>query len=144
MSRMLHGVLTQSDCASCCTCRYGNLVLAVEVISSTATFGYAILLIKQSRPRPSLGLPLADSDEVLHPDDVMFNLRVLVPCYKEKVGLVRACHVSNCKCCYPALCVEAASGAWHPAWHLASPCVTHPLIRTALQFGRPPAAVHCR
>lgn len=85
--RMLHGVLTQLGCAMWCACRYGNLVLAVEVISSTATFGYAVLLIKQSRPRPSLGLPLADPDEPLHPDDVMFNLRVLVPCYKEKVGL---------------------------------------------------------
>lgn len=66
--------------------RYGNLVLAVEVISSTATIGYAVLLIKQSKPRPSLGLPVADPNEPLHPDDVTFNLRVLIPCYKEKVG----------------------------------------------------------
>jgi hypothetical protein len=66
--------------------RYGNLVLAIEVISSTATIGYAVLLIKQSKPQPSLGLPIADPNQELHPDDVMFNLRVLIPCYKEKVG----------------------------------------------------------
>lgn len=66
--------------------RYGNLVLAVEVISSTATIGYAILLMKQSKPKPSLGLPIADPNQQLHPDDVMFNLRVLIPCYKEKVS----------------------------------------------------------
>jgi hypothetical protein len=71
----------------CVHCRYGNLVLAVEVISSTATIGYAILLIKQSKPKPSLGLPVADPNIPLHPDDVMFNLRVLVPCYKEKVSV---------------------------------------------------------
>jgi hypothetical protein len=86
---VLQKVLTVSNHAfpfsAFCTCRYGNLVLAVEIISSTATFGYAILLIKQSRPRPSLGLPIQDPDEILHPNDVMFNLRVLVPCYKEKV-----------------------------------------------------------
>ncbi len=61
-------------------------MLAVEVISSTATIGYAILLIKQSKAKPSLGLPIADPNEPLHPDDVMFNLRVLIPCYKEQVG----------------------------------------------------------
>lgn len=61
-------------------------MLAVEVISSTATIGYAILLVKQSRPRPSLGLPLADPNEELDPDNLAFNLRVLIPCYKEKVG----------------------------------------------------------
>jgi hypothetical protein len=65
-------------------------VLAVEVISSTATIGYAILLIKQSKPKPSLGLPVADPNIPLHPDDVMFNLRVLVPCYKEKVSATEA------------------------------------------------------
>lgn len=65
-------------------------MLAVEVISSTATIGYAVLLIKQSKPRPSLGLPVADPNEPLHPDDVMFNLRVLIPCYKEKVGGIAA------------------------------------------------------
>jgi hypothetical protein len=74
----------------CVHCRYGNLVLAVEVISSTATIGYAILLIKQSKPKPSLGLPVADPNIPLHPDDVMFNLRVLVPCYKEKVCAAKA------------------------------------------------------
>lgn len=77
--------------------RYGNLVLAVEVISSTATIGYAVLLIKQSKPRPSLGLPVADPNEPLHPDDVTFNLRVLIPCYKEKVGAL--CAFSGCKPC---------------------------------------------
>lgn len=60
-------------------------MLAVEVISSTATIGYSVLLMKQSQPKPSLGLPIADPDVELHPDDVMFHLRVLVPCYKEKV-----------------------------------------------------------
>lgn len=68
---------------------YGNLVLAVEVISSTATIGYAILLIKQSTPKPSLGLPLADPNEELDPDHLLFNLRVLIPCYKEKVDILR-------------------------------------------------------
>lgn len=72
-----------------CVCRYGHLVLAIEVISSTATIGYAVLLIKQSKPQPSLGLPIADPNQELHPDDVMFNLRVLIPCYKEKVGVGR-------------------------------------------------------
>lgn len=72
-----------------CLHRYGNLVLAVEVISSTATIGYAILLIKQSTPKPSLGLPLADPNEELDPDHLLFNLRVLIPCYKENVSTGR-------------------------------------------------------
>jgi len=80
--------LSHSDnCWLCCVHhRYGNLVLAVEVISSTATIGYAILLIKQSTPKPSLGLPLADPNEELDPDHLLFNLRVLIPCYKEKAS----------------------------------------------------------
>jgi hypothetical protein len=62
-------------------------VLAVEITSATATFGYAILLTKQSSPRPSLGLPLAEPGEDLSaPQQLSFNLRVLIPCYKEKVG----------------------------------------------------------
>jgi hypothetical protein len=67
---------------------YGVLVLAVEVISSTATLGYAILLTKQSRSKPSLGLPLAAPGARLpdNPAELKFNLRVLIPCYKEKVG----------------------------------------------------------
>lgn len=83
--------------------RYGNLVLAVEVISSTATFGYAILLIKQSSPKPSLGLPMADPDAELPPDDaLMFNLRVLIPCYKEKVCV--------CVCVCVCLCLNDCHG----------------------------------
>lgn len=68
-------------------------MLAVEVISSTATIGYAVLLMKQSQPKPSLGLPIADPNVELHPEDVMFHLRVLVPCYKEKVCHTRVTDV---------------------------------------------------
>lgn len=89
---------------ACVFCRYGNLVLAVEVISSTATIGYAILLIRQSSPRPSLGLPLAAPDEQLDPDNLMFNLRVLIPCYKEKVrGLLALGHSPQLLWCVAAM-----------------------------------------
>eukprot|EP00879_Flechtneria_rotunda_P009977 GHRR01010433.1.p1 GENE.GHRR01010433.1~~GHRR01010433.1.p1 ORF type:complete len:1225 (+),score=296.26 GHRR01010433.1:1011-4685(+) len=70
---------------------YGVLVLIIEIISSTATFGYAILLVKCTRPNPNAkGLAVYKTPGKL-PDvnDVRFHVRVLIPCYTESVELVQ-------------------------------------------------------
>lgn len=87
--RVLHAVLL--DHGFILALSYGALVLAVEIISSTATLGYAVLLTRQSRLKPSLGLPLAEPGAPLPADPrlLRFNLRVLIPCYKEPVGILR-------------------------------------------------------
>ncbi|GBF97993.1 six-hairpin glycosidase [Raphidocelis subcapitata] len=68
---------------------YGLVVLLIEVISSTATIGYAVLLIKYSKSRRTKGLPIAKKGQQPDLDNLAFHVRVLVPCYKESVDLVR-------------------------------------------------------
>lgn len=81
---------------------YGVLVLAVEIISSTSTYGYAVLLIKYTKSRKTRGLPLAKAGEVVIDEDLQFHVRVMVPCYKESTELVKET-------------VEAALKAYLPA-----------------------------
>jgi len=64
-------------------------VLLIEVISSTATMGYAVLLIKYSKSRRTKGLPIAKKGQQPDLDNLMFHVRVLIPCYKENVDLVK-------------------------------------------------------
>jgi cellulose synthase/poly-beta-1,6-N-acetylglucosamine synthase-like glycosyltransferase len=71
-------------------CSYGGLVLAIEVISSTATLGYAVLLIKHSRSRRTKGLPIGKKGAPPpDPEHLQFHVRVLIPCYKESTELVK-------------------------------------------------------
>lgn len=67
--------------------RYGWIVLLIEMIASTSTFSYAILLTKHTRSKKSEGLPPADHPP--DPNNLDFHLRVLIPCYKEKEDVVR-------------------------------------------------------
>lgn len=71
------------------SCSYGVLVLMIEIISSTATFGYAILLIKYSKSRRTKGLPIPKKGQQPDLDNLKFHVRVLIPCYKESVDLVK-------------------------------------------------------
>lgn len=66
------------------------MVLAIEVISSTATFGYAVLLIKHTRSKRTKGLPISEKG-ALPPnlEQLQFRVRVLIPCYKEATDLVK-------------------------------------------------------
>lgn len=68
---------------------YGVVVLLIEIISSTATFGYAILLIKYSKSRRTKGLPIPRKGEQPDLDNLRFHVRVLIPCYKESCELVK-------------------------------------------------------
>jgi cellulose synthase/poly-beta-1,6-N-acetylglucosamine synthase-like glycosyltransferase len=68
---------------------YGVLVLLIEIISSTATFGYAVLLIKYSKSRRTKGLPIPKKGQQPDLDNLKFHVRVLIPCYKESVDLVK-------------------------------------------------------
>jgi cellulose synthase/poly-beta-1,6-N-acetylglucosamine synthase-like glycosyltransferase len=65
------------------------LVLLIEIISSTATFGYAILLVKYSKSRRTKGLPIPKKGQQLDLDNLKFHVRVLIPCYKESCELVK-------------------------------------------------------
>jgi hypothetical protein len=68
---------------------YGILVLLIEIVSSTATIGYAVLLVKYSKSRRTKGLPIAKKGQQPDLDNLAFHVRVLVPCYKESVELVK-------------------------------------------------------
>jgi cellulose synthase/poly-beta-1,6-N-acetylglucosamine synthase-like glycosyltransferase len=65
------------------------LVLLIEIISSTATFGYAILLVKYSKSRRTKGLPIPKKGQQPDLDNLKFHVRVLIPCYKESCELVK-------------------------------------------------------
>lgn len=65
------------------------LVLMIEIIASTATFGYAILLIKYSKSRRTKGLPIPKKGQQPDLDNLKFHVRVLIPCYKESMELVK-------------------------------------------------------
>ena len=64
-------------------------MLLIEIVSSTATIGYAVLLIKYSKSRRTKGLPIAKKGQQPDLDNLQFHVRVLVPCYKESVELVK-------------------------------------------------------
>lgn len=65
------------------------LVLLIEIISSTATFGYGILLVKYSKSRKTKGLPLTKKGTQPDLGSLQFHVRVLIPCYKESCELVK-------------------------------------------------------
>ncbi|WIA15640.1 hypothetical protein OEZ85_002267 [Tetradesmus obliquus] len=67
---------------------YGQLVLAIEVISATATLSYGILLTRYTQPKAVKGLPVADEASPLDPDDIQFQVHVLICCYGEDDGVV--------------------------------------------------------
>ena len=77
-----------SEIEGLCACRYGGIVLAVEIFASTATVSYALLLVKFTRSRRTKGLPIAKKGAEVSEEDLKFHVRVLVPCYKESVDLV--------------------------------------------------------
>jgi hypothetical protein len=63
-------------------------VLAIEVISATATLSYGILLTRYTAPKAVKGLPIADDSTPLDPDDVQFRVHVLICCYGEDDAVV--------------------------------------------------------
>jgi hypothetical protein len=67
---------------------YGQLVLAIEVISATATLSYGILLTRYTQPKAVKGLPIADDNTPIDPDDIQFRLHVLICCYGEDDAVV--------------------------------------------------------
>jgi hypothetical protein len=68
---------------------YGALVFAVELLGLASVLPYAAMLVVYTRPaRGSRGLP-ADDGRVALPLDKRFHVRVLVPCYKEPLAVVR-------------------------------------------------------
>lgn len=54
--------------------RYGILVLLIEIVSSTATIGYAVLLIKYSKSRRTKGLPIAKKGQQPDLDNLAFHV----------------------------------------------------------------------
>lgn len=80
-------------------CSYGLLVLLIEIISSTATFGYAILLVKYSKSRRTKGLPIPKKGQQPDLDNLKFHVRVLIPCYKESCELVKLTVLGALKVC---------------------------------------------
>jgi hypothetical protein len=98
---------------------YGLLVLLIEIISSTATIGYAVLLIKYSKSRRTKGLPIAKKGQQPDLDNLMFHVRVLIPCYKESTDLVRTTVLGAVKAPLPRntlrtvyLCDDGKVRAW--------------------------------
>jgi hypothetical protein len=94
-------------------CSYGVLVLIIEIISSTATFGYAILLVKYSKSRRTKGLPIPKKGQQPDLDNLKFHVRVLVPCYKESMELVRLTGVAS------------QGGCLHGISHKGKGCIYH-------------------
>jgi len=82
-------IITRCACRPVLLHSYGVLVLMIEIISSTATFGYAVLLIKYSKSRRTKGLPIPKKGQQPDLDNLKFHVRVLIPCYKESVDLVK-------------------------------------------------------
>lgn len=73
---------------------YGWLVLCVEMFTATSSLGYAVLLCKATRSRFTDGLPPARRNrqgqyEPVQDEKLKFHVRVLIPCYRETVELVR-------------------------------------------------------
>lgn len=62
-------------------------MLLIEIIASTSTFSYAVLLTKHTKSQKTEGLPPAEYPP--DPSNLQFHLRVLIPCYKEKEDVVR-------------------------------------------------------
>ena len=85
---------------------YGVLVLVIEIISSTATMGYAVLLIKYSKSRKTKGLPLAKKGTQPDLDNLQFHVRVLIPCYKESTELVKLTALGALKAPLPKNCIR--------------------------------------
>lgn len=99
-------------------CRYGLLVLLIEIISSTATLGYAILLVKYSKSRRTKGLPIPKKGQQPDLDNLKFHVRVLIPCYKESCELVKLTVLGALKAPLPKV------GSRAPAVIASLQCVT--------------------
>jgi hypothetical protein len=68
---------------------YGAFVFAVELMGLAAVLPYAAMLVVYTRPTPgSKGLPAEDGVWIL-PTEKRFHVRVLIPCYKEPLELVK-------------------------------------------------------
>ncbi|KAF6266301.1 glycosyltransferase like family 2-domain-containing protein [Scenedesmus sp. NREL 46B-D3] len=67
---------------------YGQLVLAIEIISATATLSYGILLTRYTQPKAVKGLPIADDSTPLDANDIQFRVHVLICCYGEDDAVV--------------------------------------------------------
>eukprot|EP00878_Enallax_costatus_P006281 GHUV01006584.1.p1 GENE.GHUV01006584.1~~GHUV01006584.1.p1 ORF type:complete len:545 (+),score=157.86 GHUV01006584.1:776-2410(+) len=93
---------------------YGWIVLLIEIVASTSTFSYAILLTKHTKSKQTEGLPPAEYPP--DPNNLEFHLRVLIPCYKEKEDVVRRtvmaaidAEMPNDTMCTVYLCDDGAS-----------------------------------
>jgi hypothetical protein len=68
---------------------YGAFVFAVELMGLASVLPYALMLVVYTAPTPqSRGLP-ADDGRVILPAEKRFHVRVLVPCYKEPLAVVK-------------------------------------------------------
>lgn len=63
-------------------------MLAIEIISATATLSYAVLLTRYTKPKEAKGLPVADEAEPLDPAEIQFRVHVLICCYGEDDAVV--------------------------------------------------------
>lgn len=76
--------LSFARCCSSLPCRYGVLILVVEIIGLTSVVPYGMLLPFYTSSSGSKGLPIDDGRVVL-PADKRFRVHILVPCYKVRV-----------------------------------------------------------
>jgi cellulose synthase/poly-beta-1,6-N-acetylglucosamine synthase-like glycosyltransferase len=67
---------------------YGAFVFAVELMGLAAVLPYAAMLVVYTAPTGSMGLP-ADDGRVILPPEKRFHVRVLIPCYKESMGVIK-------------------------------------------------------
>lgn len=65
-------------------CRYGVLILVVELIGLTSVIPYGMLLPFQTLSSGSKGLPI-DDGKVILPPEKRFRVHILVPCYKVRL-----------------------------------------------------------
>ncbi len=71
------------------TRRYASIILFIEIFTSTSTVAYAVLLVQHTKLKKTPGLP----PRRLGPPPkgttcYRFDVRVLVPCYKEAIEVV--------------------------------------------------------
>lgn len=108
-----HFMFCMSELPVLLSCRYGVLVLLIEIISSTATLGYAILLIKYSKSRRTKGLPIPKKGQQPDLDNLKFHVRVLIPCYKESCELVKLTVLGALKAPLPKVSHHASCQCQH-------------------------------
>jgi hypothetical protein len=62
-------------------CRYGIVILVVELMGLSAVLPYGFMLFRYTASKGSKGLPI-DDGKVILPVEKRFHVRVLIPCYK--------------------------------------------------------------